>query len=146
MPKNTTLAERLKQQHSREKEIIQDLTQEQLQNLRNELKSTYSKELATIKSDIQATTKAHSWKRLKSHMLAPLMVGLSLCVGLLGGSWGLMQYMSNRITHLTENVAKLEEQGGKVDIQTCGKEARPCVQIDPKAGEFGEGFMVIKEI
>jgi hypothetical protein len=38
---------------------------------------------------------------------------------------------------LTQNVARLERQGGKVDWRTCGDAARLCVRVDRKAPAYG---------
>jgi hypothetical protein len=39
---------------------------------------------------------------------------------------------------LAQNVARLEQHGGKVDWRSCGKLARLCVRIDRRSPAFGE--------
>lgn len=39
---------------------------------------------------------------------------------------------------LAQNVASLEQHGGKVDWKSCGDPARLCVRIDRKAPVYGE--------
>jgi hypothetical protein len=39
---------------------------------------------------------------------------------------------------LAQNVARLEQRGGKVDWRNCGKLARLCVRIDRRSPPFGE--------
>jgi hypothetical protein len=39
---------------------------------------------------------------------------------------------------LAQNIAHLEQRGGKVDWRSCGDSARLCVRIDRKAPVYGE--------
>jgi len=47
---------------------------------------------------------------------------------------------------LAQNVASLEQRGGKVDWKSCGDSARLCVRIDRKAPVYGEkaDYYVVK--
>jgi hypothetical protein len=47
---------------------------------------------------------------------------------------------------LLQNIAGLEQRGGKVDWRSCGNEARLCVRVDRKAPVYGEksDYYVIK--
>jgi hypothetical protein len=54
------------------------------------------------------------------------------------------------IADLRANVADLEEQGGKVQLSTCGDQKRLCARIDPKAekdlqwGQNGQRWMILQ--
>ena len=52
----------------------------------------------------------------------------------------------DEIARLRAEVANLEARGGKVNLITCGSEKRLCVEIDLKAGEYGERrqFRILK--
>jgi hypothetical protein len=47
---------------------------------------------------------------------------------------------------LLQNIAGLEQRGGKVDWRNCGEAARLCVRVDRKAPAFGEksDYYVVK--
>jgi hypothetical protein len=43
-----------------------------------------------------------------------------------------------RHDELTARIAKLEQQGGRIDLRHCGASLRLCVRVDLKAPRFGE--------
>jgi hypothetical protein len=47
---------------------------------------------------------------------------------------------------LAQNIARLEQQGGKVDWRSCGDPARLCVHVDRKAPAYGEksDYLIVK--
>lgn len=108
MPETTNLAKRLKEQKQRESAITQDLMRQQLDDMRQELTSTLQSELSTIKADIQSQSQSIGWSAFKSRFLWPTLTGLSLCLGIFGGSWGAMHYFGNQAIDLS-----LEIQAGK---------------------------------
>src|SRR5699024_1395496 len=139
MSENTSLAERLKQQKARESAITQDLMKQQRDDMRNELTAILKNELNTIKKDTQNQAKSISWSMFKRRILWPSIPGLSLCIGILGGSWGVTHYLTTKaltlnheITAMTKRIEPLEEQGGKVTFNRCGDDRRLCVKINPK--------------
>ncbi|MBM7074670.1 hypothetical protein JQC92_22110 [Shewanella sp. 202IG2-18] len=146
MEKDSNLVQRLKAQHAKESEIIQNLIQQQLSDLRQELSVTYQQELNTIKNDIHKQRSGLSWRLLRSRILWPFLIALSLSAGLWFGNWATMRYLTEEIMILQQGVNDLEQQGGKINLATCGKKSRKCVQIDLKARAYGENsdYRVIK--
>ena len=73
-------------------------------------------------------------------MLLATVVGLSM----------LLVPNPKEIADLRANVADLEEQGGKVQLSTCGDQKRLCARIDPKAekdlqwGQIGQRWMILQ--
>src|SRR5699024_11096201 len=116
MAETTSLAKRLKEQKQRDSAITQDLMKQQLTAMRQELTSTLQSELSTIKADIQGQSQSIGWSAFKSRILWPSLIGLSLCIGILGGSWGVMHYLSNRVVNLSEQV-----QQGKTVLEQLPK-------------------------
>jgi hypothetical protein len=51
-----------------------------------------------------------------------------------------------RQDNLTQNVALLEQRGGRIEWKTCGGDNRLCVRIDKRAPAFGEAadYAVVK--
>ncbi|MBG3110245.1 hypothetical protein GHV23_17970 [Proteus mirabilis] len=104
MAETSSLAKRLKEQKQRDSETMESLMRQQLADMRRELTSTLQSELSTIKADIQGQSKSIGWSAFKSRIFWPTLTGLSLCIGILGGSWGVTQYLSNRAMVLSEQV------------------------------------------
>jgi hypothetical protein len=104
MAETTSLAKRLKEQKQRESAITQDLMRQQLDAMRQELTNTLQNELSTIKADIQGQSQSIGWSAFKSRIIWPSLTGLSLCIGILGGSWGVTHYLSNRVMDLNEQM------------------------------------------
>src|SRR5699024_7614956 len=109
MSENTSLAERLKQQKARESAITQDLMKQQLDDMRNELTAILKTELNTIKKDTQNQAKSISWSMFKSRILWPSITGLSLCIGILGGSWGVTHYLTNKALNLNHEITAMNK-------------------------------------
>lgn len=147
MQETTNLAARLKNQMQQENATIQDLTQKQLNAMRSELSGILRQELNTIKADIQSQSQSIGWSMFKSRFLWPTLVGLSLCLGIFGGSWATMRYFTNQITELQRNVQTLEQDGGKIQFSKCGEKRQLCAQVRPELGKFGsngENYMILK--
>src|SRR5699024_1345488 len=104
MAETTSLATRLKEQKQRDSAITQDLKKQQVTAMRPELTGTLPREPSTHKADIQGQRQSIGWSAFKSRILWPTLTGLSLCVGILGGSWGVTQYLSNRAMVSSEQV------------------------------------------
>ncbi|AWK15107.1 hypothetical protein SK355_00925 [Candidatus Fukatsuia symbiotica] len=94
MQETTALAERLKNQIAQENETIQNLTRQQLKDLRNALTTILEQELSTIKTDIHSQNESMGWKVVRNRIFWPLLIGLSLSLGIFGGSWLTMNYRS----------------------------------------------------
>jgi hypothetical protein len=46
--------------------------------------------------------------------------------------------LSARRAELAENISKLKQHGGAIDLRRCGTSQRYCVQVDIKAPRYGE--------
>jgi hypothetical protein len=151
MQETTNLAARLKEQMRRENAIIQNLTRKQLNDMRSALTGILQQELSTIKSDIQRQSRGIGWSMLRSRVLWPMLVGLSLCLGIFGGSWAMMRYSANQIMELQRNIQELqrniqilERDGGKIRLSRCGPQKRLCAQIDETAPAYEGGYRILK--
>lgn len=142
MTKPIPLAEQLKQRMQREHEIIQRQTEKQLNIMGDELRDIVKNELATIKADMEEHNRSLSWTLIKHRLLWPTLIGLSLSVGILFGSWGMTQYLSNQIISLKQTVSELEGRGGKSHLASCN--ARLCAQIDPMAPQYENNYRILK--
>jgi CHASE3 domain sensor protein len=131
MQETISLAERLKRQIKHENETIQDLTQQQLSAMRKELNGILRQELNTIKADISAQTSNIGWSMIKNRVLWPIIIGLTFSLGIFGGSWATMQYLSSEIQTMRVTVLQLEKQGGKLTLNDCG--GRLCI-VEAKNG------------
>lgn len=149
MPKTSPLAARLKRQMQTDSEIIRSLTREQLASLRKSLNAIMQRELNTIRTDMQDQSRKLAGRLIWSRTFWPLLIGLSISAGLLGGSWGMMHYLSRQImtrqaiiATMEDNIQTLTAQGGKIQLITCGH--RLCVQTDETAPSFQEGYRILK--
>lgn len=142
MTKPIPLAEQLKQRMQREHEIIQRQTEKQLSIMGNELRDIVKNELVTIKADMEEHNRSLGWSLIKHRLLWPTLIGLSLSAGILLGSWGITQYLSNQITSLRQTVSELEGRGGKSHLASCND--RLCVQIDPMAPQYENNYRILK--
>ncbi|MGO8856025.1 MAG: hypothetical protein ACLQO1_09985 [Steroidobacteraceae bacterium] len=54
--------------------------------------------------------------------------------------------MRSQRDSLAQNIARLEQRGGKVDWRSCGDPARLCVHVDRKAPAYGEksDYFIVK--
>lgn len=156
MPNTLNLAQRMKELISQESEIIQRLTKKQLKDIRRELNTLCQQELSMIKADIKRQNRSVSWYIILSRFTWPLIVGVCLSVGILGGSWGAMSHLTKEIvkshatlSYLTKEIVKsnqtmkiLENAGSKIQFSSCGN--RKCVKINTAAPEYKKGFRIIE--
>ena len=109
MQENLDLNSRLQQKLEQERQVIQELTQRSYQQLQNELKATTNTAINTIKKDMERQNLVLTLM-LGKFWLIPAGVGLSLCLGIFVGSWGMMQYLSSRISQRQETLDYLNER------------------------------------
>jgi uncharacterized small protein (DUF1192 family) len=122
---------------------------------RQEIRSTMLEELHSLDEDSRRA--AETLRRLRH--VADLRVALwSLgmatlaCAVPLGAAWwilpsrGEVTALSTRRAMLEAEVARLEAQGGLIELRRCSASQRLCVRIDRKAGVFGEAgdFLIVK--
>ena len=143
------LAARLKRQMQADSETIQSLTKEQLAGLRKELHAIMQKELHTIRTDMEEQSRRLAGRLFWSRTLLPLLIGLSLSLGILGGSWGMMHYLTGQIRDrqatiatMEETVRELQRQGGKIQFSSC--DHRTCVKIDETAPTYQDGYRILE--
>ena len=90
------LTARLRKRLETERHAIEELTARELERLGATLRCVASNELRTIERDTAvATGRVHAL--LLNVWLRPRVVGLSLWLGICGGSWATMQWLSTRI-------------------------------------------------
>ena len=87
---------RLQKKAAQEREQIEAIFQSQLNELAANLKSRGSRAVSTIERNTHIWDKRMSWVVLKA-WVRPVAVGLALFLGICGGSWGLMRWLSSEI-------------------------------------------------
>ena len=117
------LTERLRRRLETERQAIEELTASELERLGANSRRVASNALRTIEADTAVATGRMRALLLKA-WLRPLVVGLSLWLGICGGSWATMHWLSTRIQARIETAAALD-----LDIE----EATP----DPDAARGG---------
>ena len=113
MKENLDLNQRLQQKLDRERMLVQELTQKSYGKLERELEAITSTAISTIKQDMQRQQLILT-SIIGKFWLIPAGVGLSLCLGIFFGSWGVARYLSSRISQRQETLDYLEE---KIDSQ-----------------------------
>ena len=101
------LRARVRNRMEADRRQIEAATTSELRRLGENLRAVASDELRTIEADTGAAT-ARTRALLLNAWLRPLVVGLSLFLGISGGSWGLMHWLSASIQSRIETLAVLE--------------------------------------
>ena len=113
----TNLRTRLQHKIEQDRQQIEVLTQEQLKKLEENLRRSVSDALRIIENDIRSrvedTARRVSAATLWPWLIRPLLIGLGLFLGLLGGSWGLTTALAEKIQEQIGQVALLA-----VEIET----------------------------
>ena len=109
--KANDLTERLRRRLKTERRAIEELTVSELKRLGANSRRVASNALDTIERDTAAATERMRALLLNA-WLRPLVVGLSLWLGICGGSWATMHWLSTRIQARIETAAALD-----VDIE-----------------------------
>ena len=131
--------------HTRELEAI----------VRDEIRRTVGEELAGVASESRRA--AQSLQRLRRAATLRVMLwtvsiaAVCSAVGLAEAWWMLpsrheMAALRARRDALAANIARLQEQGGSIDLRRCGARARLCVQVDRHAPAYGEhaDYLIVK--
>ena len=101
------LTERLRRRLATERREIEDLTANELERLGETSRRVARSALRTIERDtVDATRRMRAL--LFRAWLRPLVVGLSLWLGIFGGSWATMQWLSTNIQSSIETAGALE--------------------------------------
>ena len=101
------LTGRLRKRLERERREIEELTADELDRLGENSRRVARNVLHTIEADTAVATGRMRALLLKA-WLRPLVVGLSLWLGICGGSWATMHWLSARIEGRIETVAELD--------------------------------------
>ena len=101
------LTERLRRRLETERQAIEELTASELERLGANSRRVASNALRIIEADTAvATGRMHTL--LLNAWLRPLVVGLSLWLGICGGSWAAMHWLSARIQARIQTAAALD--------------------------------------
>ena len=101
------LTERLRRRLESERREIEELTASELERLRANSRRVANNALRTIERDTAEATGRMRALLLKT-WLRPLIVGLSLWLGIFGGSWATMRWLWTRIQARIETAAVLD--------------------------------------
>ncbi|WP_369008977.1 hypothetical protein, partial [Bacillus sp. seq1] len=108
MSESLPLAERLQRMRALENERLENLTKQQLSDLRSELNGILQRELNTIRSDIhsqfgalsreyRATQKSLLWQLTRSRILYPALTALSVLATIWLSGWGVSTWQEWQI-------------------------------------------------
>ena len=110
----TDLSTRLQQKIEQERQQIEAVTQKEFERLERGLRWIVSNALDTIESDTRRISAV-----LRRAWIRPLVIGLMFFLGMVGGSWGLMGWLSSSIeSHIRTRAAlqvEIEEQRRTVE-------------------------------
>lgn len=114
------LRTRLEQKSEQDRQQIEELIRREYGKLSKNLQSIAGSELSTIENAIRKEVEEYAARvqvlldrtrqanrALTKAWLRPLVVGLSLFLGILGGSWGLTRWLSSNIESLLDTKAAL---------------------------------------
>ena len=101
------LTDRLRKRLERERREIEELTADELDRLGENSRRVARNALRTIERHTEAATGRMRALLLRA-WLRPLVVGLSLWLGICGGSWATMHWLWTRIQVRIETVAELD--------------------------------------
>ena len=138
--KANDLTERLRRRLETERRAIEELTASELQKLGANSRRVASNALRTIERDTAAATGRMRALLLRA-WLRPLVVGLSLWLGICGGSWATMHWLSTRIETRIQTAAALD-LGIEVARQTLARLKETTWGITLRKIE-GERFVVL---
>jgi hypothetical protein len=115
--------------------------------VRDEIRRTLVEELRSLTAEATRATRALEKIRGASAMrgafwsLAAAVLCTLVPIGV--ARWALpsaadIAGLRSRRDELTANLAKLEQQGGRIDWRRCGDARRLCVRVDRKAPTYGD--------
>ena len=115
--------------------------------VRDEIRRTLVEELQMLTAETARATRALQKIRgtVAWRLIAASFAAAALCsmIPIAIASWALpsaaeIAALRARRDQLLENVAKLEQQGGRIAWRRCGEAKRLCVRVDRKASIYGE--------
>ena len=102
------LRDRLQHKIRAERALLDQVIETERRNFEQSFKSQLSAVLNTIESDMAVLS-----QRLNRRWLPPLILGLSLSIGICGGSWATMQYLASIIQTRMQTLQTLEAEIGR---------------------------------
>ncbi len=130
-----------------ELERLRAHTQELDTVVRDEIRRTLLEELQMLTAETACATRAlqklrgsSAWRVTCASFAAAVLCAL---IPIALARWALpsaadIAALRTRREELTQTVAKLEQQGGRIDWRRCGDAKRLCVRVDRKAPTYGE--------
>lgn len=115
--------------------------------VRDEIRRTLLEELQMLTAETARATRAlqklrgsSAWRVTCASVAAAVLCAL---IPIAVARWALpsaadIAALRARREELTQTVAKLEQQGGRIDWRRCGDAKRLCVRVDRKAPTYGE--------
>ena len=99
------LQRRIQKRAEQDRQQIEAVVQSELKKLSENLNRIVKRELLTIERDTKVWSKRLSAAALKAWS-RPIGVGLLICLGIFGGSWGLTQWLSSSVeSHIEARTA-----------------------------------------
>ncbi|HEY7889878.1 MAG TPA: hypothetical protein VIC29_16780 [Steroidobacteraceae bacterium] len=123
--------------------------------VRDEIRRTLAEGLGEVASESRRATESLQRMRRAANVRTLLWtVSIAMiCSGVaMGEAWWMVPSRSElaalraRRDALANNVVRLEQRGGMLDVKTCGTRARLCVRVDRNAPAYGPGadYLVVK--
>ena len=148
---NTTsaqdLSEQIKRRAAEKQAKVQQEIEIELDKLINSIRKLCADAESTIVADINSL-KYRTLRKLLWVMLHRFSAIFILLCALIVGLFWTGKFYGNKIIKLENTVRELKDEGGGIDLRYCGPEEqkRRCVQIDLKAGRYGEDgeYRIIK--
>ena len=109
------MTDRLRRRLESERREIEELTASELGRLAENSRSVARNALRTIESDTEEAT-ARMRELLVKAWIRPFVVGLGLWLGIFGGGWGTMRWLSRSVQDRIETVTELD-----YDIDEAGR-------------------------
>lgn len=122
---------------------------------RDEIRSTLIEELRSLAEDgRRAAEHLRRLGRVANLRVALWGLGTAVlsCTPPFAAAWWLLpsraeiEALTARRDALAENVARLTQQGGAIELRRCGTSRRLCVRVDRKAPAYGAGsdYLVVR--
>lgn len=153
-----SLREALERQQRLTEVVIERLTamaQDFDQVMRQELRSAFSEEFQVLGAASERAARAlHAVRRAASMRIALWAVGVTVaCSAIpLAVAWGVLPSraelarMRVERDELAASLARLRDQGGKIDLRRCGTESRLCVRVERTSPAYGPDadYLIVK--
>ena len=124
-----SLGDRLRSRIREDRELMDRAIESELKNFEESFRRRSNAALRTIESDINSRIRPLA-QSLRRAWLIPLTVGLSLSLGILGGSWGMALYLSSNLQDLARSVREqrltlsaLQDGTAGITLHRKGREA-----------------------